>query len=610
MSDQDPNFEAAREAAAADSADVQPAADSAPAVDPAVERPAPYPSFHTAAGTEPSAQPSAAGYPVTPAPETPAAEDLSGYARYRTTGEHNPQAYPTSDPAAPGQHVPPASYGQDQAPRPHGYPQPPALYNPQYGAQPQQPNRPQDQQGQNSGYQHTRQFPVYGNPVSGSYGPENQAPAWSRGSQQFPPPSFGPSTIRPSSIPPASGGTTTQERGKGRRSGLLVASVLVLALGAGIGGGVIGSNINSDKVNTASADTSINQGATQQPASVTTTVTTPGSVESVANKVLPSVVSVVASSSSAEGEGSGVILSADGLILTNNHVIDGATNITVRFNDGTTAKAEVVGTDPTDDLAVIKATGTTGLTPAVIGTSADVKVGEQVVAIGSPLGLSATVTTGIVSALNRPVRTESSEQPQQQQQQSPGNLFGQDPTQQDQQQAAASSASSGTVLNAIQTDAAINPGNSGGPLVNMKGEVIGINSAIATLSSDSSSQSGSIGVGFSIPIDQANRIAQEIIKTGKASYAVLGASVGDAVEGDSNIPSGAEIKSVTSGGAAEAAGLKVGDVVTSIDGHSIESSDALVAAIRSSVPGGKVTVILTRNGEHQTVEVTLGSAAA
>ena len=213
-------------------------------------------------------------------------------------------------------------------------------------------------------------------------------------------------------------------------------------------------------------------------------------------------------------------------------------------------------------------------------------VGEGVIAIGSPLGLSATVTSGIVSALNRPVRTRSSDT---QGQQSP---FGSQST----------ATSSGTVLNAVQTDASINPGNSGGALVNMSGQIVGINSAIASLSSGSS-ESGSIGVGFAIPIDTASRIAQEIIDTGKASYAVLGASVGDT---DSAISSGAAIRAVTPGGAAEAAGLEEGDIVTEIDDHLIESADALVATIRSAAPGSQIEVTFLRGSSTETVDVTLG----
>ncbi len=388
-----------------------------------------------------------------------------------------------------------------------------------------------------------------------------------------------------------------------RRGTLIAASTVALALLAGFGGGALASNLNNDP-------------AAPVAGALATTGTSPavssvkpapsGSVQQVADAILPSVVSVLSSSSSSEGEGSGVILSADGQILTNNHVIEGATDLQVQFNDGTTARATVVGADPVDDLAVIKAEGVSGLTPATLGTSADLQVGQDVVAVGSPLGLSATVTAGIVSALNRPVATSSAQDQQPQQQQLPG--FGQQPQQQGQSQAAPAAPQS-TVINAIQTDAAINPGNSGGPLVDMSGNVIGINSAIASLSSGTNGESGSIGVGFAIPIDQAKRIADEIVKTGKASHAVLGASVGDAtVNGQALLTSGAKISQLTSGGGAEKAGLQVGDVITKVGEQKVESADALVAAVRSAAPNGTVSITYTRGGESKTVDVTLGSS--
>ncbi len=409
----------------------------------------------------------------------------------------------------------------------------------------------------------------------------------------------------------------TLERPK-RRTSFLVAGAVVIALAAGVGGGVLGSEIN--RPTAAATDSSLTQSSTSQPVASTagsspTPTAQTGSVQAVAAKMLPSVVSILSVSSQEEGEGSGIILSNNGLILTNDHVVADGTTLTVRFNDGSTAQASVVGTDATDDLAVIKAKNVSGLTVASLGSSANLAVGQPVVAIGSPLGLSATVTSGIVSALNRPVRTADSSQQQQ-----PQNPFGQ---QQQQQQSTTSSG--GTVLNAIQTDAAINPGNSGGPLVNMSGQVIGINSAIASLSSDSSSsQSGSIGVGFAIPIDQAHRIAQEIINNGHASHAVLGASVADATPStaaasgsgtgsESDLPGlgiGATIKALTSGGGAQKAGLQVGDVVTKVGNIEVDSADALIAAVRSEAPGGTVTITYVRDSKTATAQVTLGSASS
>ena len=418
---------------------------------------------------------------------------------------------------------------------------------------------------------------------------------------------------------PVSRGTDAAPR-KGRKTVVLAAAV-VLALAAAFGAGALGAQAVTN--NASATDSSLSQQTTSPVVSDSQPVAA-GSVEAVAAKLLPSVVSILSVSSSEEAEGSGVILSSDGLILTNNHVIAGATTLTVKFNDGTTATAKVIGSDATDDLAVIKVSGVSGLTVATLGSSANVKVGEQVVAVGSPLGLSATVTSGIVSALNRPVRT-AAEDTQGQQDQGQGQLgqgqgqLGQGQSQ-DPTQTQTPSTSQDTVLNAIQTDAAINPGNSGGALVDMSGAVIGINSAIASLSSGSSSgQSGSIGVGFAIPIDQAHRIAQEIINTGHATHAVLGASVGDAADGTSataqaeaeaGLSVGAKIASVTSGGGAAAAGLQANDVITKIGGTPVGSADALIATIRSSNPGSKVVVTYLRGSDTKTATVTLGSAVS
>jgi putative serine protease PepD len=394
------------------------------------------------------------------------------------------------------------------------------------------------------------------------------------GAPHYPSTGYGTTTVSP---PPPAAPT------KSRRTSTIVATTAALALIAGFAGGMLGGQLNTSS--SSAGDSSLSQLNTGAPVSENRTPAPAGSVQEVAAKVLPSTVSVLASSNQSSGEGSGVILTADGLILTNNHVVAGATDLEVRFNDGTTATASVVGTTATDDLAVIKADGVSGLTPATLGSSADLAVGQPVVAIGSPLGLSATVTSGIVSALNRPVRTSG--------------------------EADAAGQSQDTVINAVQTDAAINPGNSGGALVDMNGAVIGINSAIASLSQSSDgSQAGSIGVGFAIPIDQAKRIAQEIIDTGKATHAVLGASVGDAADQTSQIPTGAKIASITPGSGAEAAGLQAGDVITGLGNQTVESADALIAAVRSSTPNAPTQVTYSRDGESKTVTVTLGSATA
>ena len=358
---------------------------------------------------------------------------------------------------------------------------------------------------------------------------------------------------------------------KRSRAGALTAGALAIAVvSAGVGGGV--ALLAKDDRPTAGG-TSITAAPSVPAASLPA-----GSVEQVAAKVVPSVVKLETDMGRASEEGSGIILSSDGLILTNNHVVEAAkdgSDTTITFADGRTTKFTVVGTDPSSDIAVVKADGVSDLTPITLGSSANLKVGQDVVAIGSPLGLEGTVTTGIISALNRPVAAG-------------GDIRNQN-----------------TVLDAIQTDAAINPGNSGGALVNMNGELVGVNSAIATLGGDSAdAQSGSIGLGFAIPIDQAKRIADELIQSGNASHASLGVQVGN-----DTASHGAKIVEVTSGGAAAAAGLPSGVVVTKVDDRVIGSADALVAAVRSRAPGDKVTLTyLDPSGKPQTVQVTLGKA--
>ena len=317
-------------------------------------------------------------------------------------------------------------------------------------------------------------------------------------------------------------------------------------------------------------------------------------VTGVAAKALPSVVTVSVGSASSGGSGSGVVLSSDGLILTNAHVVtlDGETNnvsIEVKTSNGNVAKATVVGIDPTNDLAVIKAPGV--YTPIEFADSSKVNVGDNVVAIGAPLGLEESVTTGIISALNRTIQVASSAVPD-------GSL-----------QLWSGSGAAPVSLRVLQTDAAINPGNSGGALVNENGELIGINVAIA--SAGGTSTSGSIGVGFAIPANVAKRIAAEIIATGKASHALLGAGVADFANSTdaASFSVGAEIKELTSGGAAQKAGFKVGDVVVKFNGQAITSASELTAAVRAEAAGAKAKVEVLRGGKSLSIQVTLGDAA-
>jgi putative serine protease PepD len=337
-----------------------------------------------------------------------------------------------------------------------------------------------------------------------------------------------------------------------------------------------------------------------------------GTVAQVSAKVLPSVVKIQIKQGQQGEEGSGIVLSADGLILTNNHVVaaanastgdqgvdqgqddqgfggmfpgeqapsgfgqaDAAPQATVTFSDGKTVPFTVVGADPADDIAVIRAQSVSGLAPIEIGSSKDLQVGENVVAIGSPLGLQGTVTTGIISSLNRPVTTGDE------------------------------STGQHSVMNAIQTDAAINPGNSGGALVDMDGKLIGVNSAIASLGGGQDTgggQAGSIGLGFAIPVDQAKRIADELVSTGTVQHASLGVQLSNSQNGN-----GATIAGVADGGPAATAGLPSGAVITKVNDLVIDGPEALVAAVRSKAPGDNVAVTYQDDsGASQTVQVTLG----
>ena len=305
--------------------------------------------------------------------------------------------------------------------------------------------------------------------------------------------------------------------------------------------------------------------------------------QAVSSAVAPSVVSIQVTLSDGEAEGSGVVLDAEGHVLTNNHVVAGATNKTVQVTlyDGRIYDATVVGTDSTTDLAVVKLENPpSDLKSAVFADSGTVTVGDPVMAVGNPLGLSNTVTTGIVSALNRPVSTSTSE---------------------------TSQSTDTVVTNAIQIDAAINPGNSGGPLFNAQGEVIGITSSIATLSSTSDS-SGSIGLGFAIPANLASSIGGQLIKSGTAEHAYLGVTLSDSTAtADGTKRQGAKVESVLDSSPASVAGLQVGDVITGIDGSSVSGAESLTAFVRAYASGDKVKLTLVRDGKSLDVDVTLAT---
>ncbi|WP_205473982.1 S1C family serine protease [Nocardioides sp. SYSU D00038] len=380
-----------------------------------------------------------------------------------------------------------------------------------------------------------------------------------------------------------------------RRLGLaagVVAASLVVGGGAGVGGAAAWNALADDEPGTGGSGGV----TTSQVVDTPETPAADGTIEQVAAKVLPSVVKIDVAGGQGAGSGSGIVLSSDGVILTNEHVVavagDGGT-IRVSFNDGSSATATVVGTDPLTDTAVIKADDVSGLTPAAIGKSGDLRVGQEVVAIGSPFGLESTVTSGIVSALDRPVDVGSDNE---------GNS---------------------TTYPAIQTDAAINPGNSGGPLVDLDGNVVGINSSIRTASSGMSQEGGSIGLGFAIPIDEVLPIVDQMREGETPTHARLGVTVSDVGvrpgqgpgqeqgpdQGAEVLAQGAQIQEVGDGSTAAESGLEAGDVITKIDDRVITGADSLVATIRSYRPGDTVTVTYVRDGETSTTELTLDSDA-
>ena len=385
------------------------------------------------------------------------------------------------------------------------------------------------------------------------------------------PPAFDPWAPPPwegaAGLPPT--GDPTRGPGSGqvwaRRAGALGVVALV-ALGSGTAGALIADRSGPEAAGVTTAS----------PVSIGSGTTPTETFAKVAAAVQPSVVSIEVAAGNGSNGGSGVILRSDGTILTNNHVIesaaDGSGTIEVKFSNGRKAEASIVGRDPGTDLAVLKTTGVSGLTPATLASGDSLNVGDSVLAIGSPLGLEGSVTAGIVSALNRTVG------------------LGDGPRGQ------------ASLSNAIQTDAAVNPGNSGGALVDTQGRVVGINTPIATLGSGG--QSGSIGLGFAIPIDAAKSVADTLIAGGTVQQAVLGVRIADASGG------GALINSVDPGSGAAAAGLAEGDIVSAIDGVEVTDGSSLAGAVRSYEPGEKVIVTFSRGGQTRTATVTLGSSAS
>ncbi|MDN5744755.1 MAG: trypsin-like peptidase domain-containing protein [Nocardioidaceae bacterium] len=404
--------------------------------------------------------------------------------------------------------------------------------------------------------------------------------------QAPPPPPAGPPSGAPGgglarATGPASGPESGPESGP-RRPRALWPLVALLALVVGLGGGLLGA-LSYDKLvdgdDTASGPGYADTGLADADLRDEAPLKSPGSVAAVASAVLPSTVQILADYNGQSGgaTGSGWVMDKNGHIITNNHVVADAAEdkgkIVVIDHDRNRYDATVVGRSKVYDLAVLYVEDGKKLPPAKLGYSAKLQVGEPLVALGSPLNLPDTVTSGIVSYLHRPVTT------------------GKDPDEL-------------SYIDAIQTDAAINPGNSGGPLVNMKGEVVGVNSAIATAGGGSvDSEAGNIGVGFAIPVEQVRITADQILKTGKAQRPIIGAMV---QTGGMPTGNGAEIKGVTDDSPAEKAGLKQGDRITHVNGTRVADGLALIVNLSTHQPGQTVELTVQRGSKEMKVKVTLG----
>jgi len=360
----------------------------------------------------------------------------------------------------------------------------------------------------------------------------------------------------------------------------IVAGALAIAMVAALFGGIAGAFLVSR------GDGGDGGAASLPPAPAGSIVRPKGSIADIAARSLPSVVTIKVEGPGASGTGSGFVMRKDGYILTNSHVVEAATRtgkITVLFSDGKSADATIIGRDASYDLAVIRVVRR-NLPVLVLGASSAVVVGDPVIAVGAPLGLDSTVTSGIVSALNRPVT------------------------------AGGVSDSTASFINAIQTDAAINPGNSGGPLLDMAGRVIGVNSAIARVASPQSpadGQSGNIGVGFAIPSDQARKTAKQLIASGKATHPVIGITIDTSYQGEGvKIANGRRNGSapITKGGPADKAGLRPGEVIIKFDGRPVTGPDEFVVAIRAKSVGEEVKLTVRRGSAERTVKMTLQAA--
>lgn len=488
-----------------------------------------------------------------------------------------------------GTHLPPdARIPAAPQPEPHPYPQPVPQQQPQQ-SQPVPPPDPHPYPqpyapAQQQPYVPAQQLPPQPQPEAHPYAQPQPTPAQGTAlpqalaAPQAPAPQ-GPWQYDPWAASTQAAAAPATRPGPGR--GRILAGAVVLALVAGGIGGGIGAYLERDGGG-GGRHLTLPQSAAGK------TDRDPGSIAGIAARALPGVVTIHVRGSSEQGTGTGFVLDKQGHILTNNHVVQPAGSngsISVTFNGGQTAKATVVGRDGGYDLAVIKVSGVSGLTPLSLGNSDSVRVGDSVVAIGAPFDLAGTVTTGIISAKERPITAGGQKE----------------------------DGSDVSYVDALQTDAPINPGNSGGPLMDSECRVIGINSAIRSAgASDSGAQGGSIGLGFAIPVNQAKRVAEELINTGRATHPVIGVALDMGYSGD-----GARVKSensgdpaVSPGGPGDKAGIRPGDVIKKVDGAAVHSGPELIVKIRSHRPGDPLALTVERDGKERDVRLVLGSANA
>ncbi|MFJ1899149.1 trypsin-like peptidase domain-containing protein [Streptomyces sp. NPDC088115] len=542
------------------------------------------------AGTEAAAEPAAS---VTAEPLPQAAKPLHEPDQYSTPPYGGPGPWAPAPPVqrpvrtpAHGTPVPPpysGTNGAGIAAAPAQAPTPPAAFPPPlpqqaegHQPQPQQPQQqpPAQQPLQQPQQPHAQQPPQQ---PQGHHQPHPQphhppSPQW----LQYDPWGAPRQPLITNPGPPLA---TDAGKRRNRRGSVLVGALLLALVAGGIGGGIGAYIERNGGLTQIELDQDARDGGGRAP----------DSVAGIAASALPSVVTLHVSGSTESGTGTGFVLDNKGHILTNNHVVAPAGpsgEITVTFSGGETANAEVVGKDSGYDLAVVKVSGVSGLKPLPLGNSDNVRVGDPVVAIGAPFDLSNTVTSGIISAKDRPITA--------------GGEKG--------------DGSDISYVDALQTDAPINPGNSGGPLVDTDAHVIGINSAIRAADSGSTTeggQAGSIGLGFAIPINQGKRVAEELINTGKATHPVIGVTLDMKYTGDGAKVGqrGADGKSsVTEGGPGAKAGIRPGDVITEVNGGRVHSGEELIVKIRSHRPGDRLDLKLTRGGKDLTMSLTLGSA--